>query len=97
MKFYTFHQNNSGGSFIKNDKLDEFVVIEANDYKHANERATEIGLYFSGVRAGIDCDCCGDRWAEQYDEDGTESPEIYGETVDASGEKENTKIHYLGA
>ena len=26
------------------------------------------GVYFDGVREGIDCPCCGDRWSRAYGE-----------------------------
>ena len=59
--FYTFKQNNSGGSFVIDDKVDVYVVIEANSSTHANERAVDIGIYFDGCYRGRDCSCCGDR------------------------------------
>jgi predicted 3-demethylubiquinone-9 3-methyltransferase (glyoxalase superfamily) len=62
MPFFLFSQNNSGGSFIVNDKVAEYVIIEANKASHANSDAEEIGIYFSGVSTGDDCGCCGDRW-----------------------------------
>ncbi|ANY67700.1 hypothetical protein BBD42_15420 [Paenibacillus sp. BIHB 4019] len=77
--YYTFIQNNSGGYFDSNSDVCEYVIIEANNAKHANDRATEIGLYFDG--AG-DCPCCGNRWDEQWDDaEGTETPLIYRESV----------------
>lgn len=78
MKFYTFVQNNSGGSFAINDDkgIGKYVIIEAESYIEANRRAEEIGLYFDGDG---DCPCCGDRWSEQYDEsDADDVPSVYG-------------------
>jgi len=69
--FYTFSQNNSGGSFEVTDSVAEYVVVEANDLTHAIERALAIGIYFDGVNAGLDCECCGDRWSEPYRESRT--------------------------
>lgn len=76
--FYTFIQNNSGGSFDSNEKrgIAPKVIIEAASQSEAMERAEGIGLYFDGVDAGTDCPCCGDRW---YSPDsGTDAPMIYG-------------------
>jgi len=74
--FYTFSQNNSGGSFEVTDSVAEYVVVEANDLTHAIERALAIGIYFDGVNAGLDCECCGDRWSEPYRDNGTPTPEF---------------------
>lgn len=77
--FYTFHQNNSGGSFTYNKGrgITEFVVVEADSEEEANERAREIGIYFDGCESGMDCECCGDRWYPAYD--GHDEPLVYGE------------------
>ena len=78
MSFFTFCQNNSGGSFDADHGL--FVVIEADNADHANQRAVEEeGLYFDGVQSGADCSCCGDRWYRAWDSNAaTDSPMIYG-------------------
>lgn len=82
MAFFTFWQNNSGGYFLEPA---EYVIIEAPNAEAANARAIEAGLYFKGVEAGIDCECCGDRWSEQFDE-GHEVPSIYtGLSAECSG------------
>lgn len=77
-KFWTFNQNNSGGSFDfqPNDGITHFVIIEANDITHAMQRALDIGLYFNGCESGMDCSCCGDRWYKPYG-DGDEQPMVY--------------------
>lgn len=77
--FYTYRQNNSGGSFKTTKKIKHFVIIEADSAKEANEKAEHIGIYFDGVEKELDCPCCGDRWHKVIEEDGTEKPEIYGE------------------
>lgn len=61
--FYAYHQNNSGGNFIINDKLGEIVVIEENSIENANKKAISIGIYFNGVKNNRDCGCCGNRWS----------------------------------
>jgi hypothetical protein len=94
--FYTYSQNNSGGSFDIDLELGimKYVIIEANSADEANDRAEDIGLYFNGCDAGRDCECCGDRWWTTHDFSAAEKPEISGELV---GEKEGSDIavHYL--
>lgn len=62
MKYFEFSQNNSGGSFVEDENLGEYVLIEAEDLDKAIEIAEEIGIYFNGVTDERDCPCCGDRW-----------------------------------
>jgi calcineurin-like phosphoesterase len=81
-KFYTFAQNNSGGSFIINDKVAEYVIIEATNASHANQIAEDMGIYFNGCDNGIDCECCGDRWYATSEYDAQESPMLYAEPIE---------------
>ena len=60
--FYQFDQNNSGGSFVIDDKLCHRLFIEADNYIEAEEKAFDMGVYFDGCEKGLDCSCCGDRW-----------------------------------
>lgn len=76
--FYLYGQNNSGGGLVHDDMVDKYVIIEADDWREANDRAEKIGLYFDGEG---DCPCCGDRWTDKWDESGTEEPERYGKKV----------------
>jgi hypothetical protein len=69
-KFYRFHQNNSGGSWIENDNVSMTVHIEANSASEANDIAKTKGIYFDGVSDDIDCGCCGDRWYPADEIDG---------------------------
>jgi hypothetical protein len=78
-KFYLFNQSNPGGYFIQDDKVDENVIIHAESAKDANRKAQEIGIYFNGVRKGIDCGCCNDRWYPVSEYDSSELPLIDGE------------------
>jgi hypothetical protein len=73
-KFYSFDQINSGGSDVIDLKqgIDYCVVVQAFDADDANARACNIGVYFDGVNAGRDCECCGDRWRPCYDADGSD-------------------------
>lgn len=67
MPFFEFNQNNSGGSFVVNDKVCHRVIIEADSKSDAEMKAEELGIYFDGVAAGFDCECCGDRWHSPWD------------------------------
>lgn len=75
--FYTYSQNNSGGSFI-GPAL--YVVVEADNSEEADSIAEENGLYFDGCEKGVDCDCCGDRWSRAWG-GGKEKPMIYDKEV----------------
>lgn len=78
MPFFTYSQNNSGGSFVTNDRVCQYVIVEANNVAEADTVAEGLGVYFDGVETGVDCDHCGNRWWPA-DGRGTEKPEIYGE------------------
>ena len=56
-KFYLFHQNNSGGYYISNDVVAEFLLVEAASMKAAHKRAAEIVEGHNTY-----CNCCGERW-----------------------------------
>jgi hypothetical protein len=77
--FFTYNQNNSGGSFDvdASQGVSHYVIIEADDNVHADSRAEEIGLYFDGCSSGCDCSCCGDRWYRSWS-DGSDTPMIFG-------------------
>jgi hypothetical protein len=78
--FYTFSQNNSGGSFIGPAK---YVVVEASSVDEACDIAENHGVYFEGCRTNLDCPCCGDRWSRVWHTDGSEKPQIYGEPAES--------------
>ncbi|MFD3361606.1 hypothetical protein ACFWW5_00700 [Streptomyces albidoflavus] len=100
--FFTFDQNNSGGSFDFDAArgISQCVIVEAADAEEANRRAEEIGLYFDGEG---DCACCGDRWSEQWSSDaGDDVPSVYGTPVESGtvllkwmGDNPDVFVHYL--
>ncbi len=99
-KFYSFDQNNSGGSFQISEKegISEYVIVEALNAENANNKAEEIGIYFNGCDDGIDCDCCGDRWYRVYEDDGEKVPSVYGKPVENATKSmfiNNVFVHYL--
>jgi hypothetical protein len=68
VKFYLFLQNNSGGSFRKDDNGNINLIVQARSETEANLIAENDGfVYFDGVAKGEDCDCCGDRWHKVSD------------------------------
>lgn len=83
-KFYEFSQNNSGGSFVTDDKLCHRLIIEAKDEDEACRIAEDMGVYFNGCDDGMDCPCCGDRW---YRPSEIDVPYNYGAFTKAEAEK----------
>lgn len=77
MPYFTYWQNNSGGSF---DRPAIYVIVEAATAEEANAIAEMHGIYFNGCEAGEDCECCGDRWGHARGE-GDAEPLIYGQSV----------------
>jgi len=63
MPFYTYRQNNSGGSF---GPPAVFVVVSAPSAAQANVSVQNAGVYFDNDFE-IDCECCGMRWSELDD------------------------------
>ena len=78
MPLYIWDQNNSGGSFIVDDRLTHRLVIEADNYDEAEEKAFRFGVYYNGVDEGRDCSCCGDRWYEGHE---VKLPADYSENI----------------
>lgn len=76
--FYTYSQNNSGGSF---DGV-QYVVIEADSTSQADTIAEDrADVYFNGCDYGRDCSCCGDRWYPASSYDASDKPEVYGQDL----------------
>jgi hypothetical protein len=97
MAFYTFSQNNSGGSFDHDAKagIGYCVCVEATSPDEAVARAERIGVYFNGCDSGMDCPCCGDRWSDYLGkDDATAEPEKYGSPL-TGGWGIPSYVHYL--
>jgi hypothetical protein len=77
-KYFHYPQNNSGGSFDIDDAVAHHVIIQARSASEANSIAKNLGIYFNGCDDDRDCHCCGDRWSEAWDTEGTDTPLIYG-------------------
>ena len=100
MPFFDYRQNNTGGSFVSDHVagISLTVIVEAADWREANERAEMIGLYFDGCSDGRDCSCCGDRWYPKSDWDkGDEVPSVYGNPVEKEvPERLSFAVEYIG-
>lgn len=81
-KFYTFDQSNPGGYFINDDKIAEYIIIQAESADEANNKAEEIGIYFNGIRKGLDCSCCNDRWYPVAEWDGKDTIKITSSMIE---------------
>jgi len=69
--------------------LSAIVFIQAPNAAIADLKAKTIGIYFDGVSTGIDCPCCGDRWARA--EFSAATPEVFG--FDPSGVYHHTDAY----
>lgn len=96
--FYTFNQTNSGGYFVQDPDAGvcETVIIEAVSAEEAFSKLCSIGDSVQGMFAF--CSCCGERWSSYvYDNDGTKTPEAFGEPVEMckkSYYREGAFVHY---
>lgn len=95
MNWYCFEQNNSGGSFVVDNKVCSRLFIESESFEDAVEKAEELGCYWDGVDNSIDCPCCGDRWSKsnntpidlnRYRDEGYEVSTYYNSYTDAVSE-----------
>ena len=95
MKFYTINQNNSGGYFIQNAMVDHLVCIQAANPEEAENKLMDITSEYSDY-----CECCGERWYINLDEnDGTDFVSNgYGEDafkdLNVSPYRQYIVIHY---
>lgn len=76
--FFRFNQNNSGGYFVNDNVACHNVIIEADNYKIANDKAEDLGLFSYDW-----CECCGERFSFAWrDSEGDDIPRVYGEPVE---------------
>lgn len=77
LKWFPYSQNNSGGKFVNNDSVSEFVLIQAKNADKANTRMERITEPF-----GDFCFCCGQRWyIDCVDDDGAIEPKLWGKPL----------------
>ncbi len=104
LKFYSFDQNNSGGSFVVDENLCHRLMIEAKDERSAEAIAESMGVYFNGCDEGYDCPCCGDRWYSpsemvfpyRYGTFSKDEAKEVAESYDATFEKSTHKSYQKG-
>lgn len=94
--FYTYTQNNSGGYFIQNEDVDEYVIIEGDTRQDIQTKSNKI---FENYREY--CHCCGERWDSHIDYEELDSePMIYGDPVheysDGFSSESKAIIYYKG-
>jgi len=96
MKWFQYTQNNSGGSFVNDANVSNYVLIQAPNNTLADSIAEAIvGIYFNGVEDGRDCDCCGDRWSAAWSQ-GYSEPLVYGKPPANYGD-ECVRIYPFGS
>lgn len=74
--FYCFPQSNSGGYYMKDDNVAEFVIIEANTLEQLEGISDKIFDNYLDF-----CPCCGPRWWYADEVDGYREPRVYGTPV----------------
>jgi hypothetical protein len=72
LKWFAFHQNNSGGEFVVEENVSEYVFVQAATAAEA------IAVAERFCDNSDSCPCCGDRWSFWFidDSDGADSPMI---------------------
>lgn len=73
--FYRLDQNNSGGYFLENDEVRQFIFVESDSYDDAKQKLRVITEEHSEY-----CECCGERWYMGFLEE-SETPIISGKNV----------------
>lgn len=103
-KFYTYHQNNSGGYAIEDKEIGVgvFIIIEAHNFETANFILSLIARSADEIHGEgwfhNYCTCCGKRWRLFYSDKGDGEPSIFGEPAaeaDLFWTEKSYYIHYL--
>jgi len=94
-KFYEFEQNNSGGSFVVNERICHRIIIEAETEQQAIQKAEQLGCYWNGVEEGLDCPCCGDRWYSSPSEININQFKKEGYPVDVYSDYDNAEERWF--
>lgn len=92
LKWFRFSQNNSGGYFVENENVCEYVFIQA---RSADEAVAKAETFCDNDDS---CPCCGDRWSFCVDdEDVADEPTLYGEPlsgVTKDSYRKSARLHY---
>lgn len=71
------HQNNSGGYFIRNERVDHYIFAQAG-----TKGVAQAMLKASCAEDSYDwCECCGERFSISLWYDGTAEPTTYSESI----------------
>ena len=76
MSWYTIDQNNSGGYFIQNEDVNQYVSVQADNEDDARDKLEDITSEY-----GEYCDCCGERWYLWGSLEEGDSPTVYGDSL----------------
>lgn len=79
MPFWDIRQNNSFGTFDRNDVVRENVIMEADTEAEATKKLEAI---LDSYNQSGDCPCCGDRWNIYFWDGGHDVPSRYSEPVE---------------
>lgn len=71
------HQNNSGGSFDRDDDVDHVIMIQAPNSNEADRKLVEVT---EDTRHGW-CECCGERWNYSFWGNGNPVPTSYSSAI----------------
>lgn len=104
INLYRYCQTNSGGSFkdTKKSYVKDaiFPLKQKGDfekiYKDIGVTAKTIipkMIYFDGVEKGLDCECCGDRWDELWEDEATTEVFIFEDLKDYENNKSELMIY----
>ena len=87
-KFYTLHQNSSGGRYVRDDKVDDVVIIEAANQEHFEQLAEEIlsDSIYGPYKVAYEIE----------DPEGTEMPTIRGEYYEDATDYEYILYRFNG-
>lgn len=80
LKWWYFDQNISGGYFIHDENVSDGVFIQASRPDVAQYLFNEI--IESKYEYSTYCECCGERWDDYNSAEGTDTPEIYGKSIE---------------
>lgn len=76
--FYTFMQNNSGGYYLRDENVEEVIIIQSDSEENANNKLWSI-VEDDYMEA---CECCGSRWGLWNNDGEYDVPMIFGSPVE---------------
>jgi hypothetical protein len=74
----------------------QHLFVEAATPEEAEALAVGAGVYFDGVEAELDCECCGDRWFRSVDEFATRAEALASIDPDLKPEGDSPVYKFVG-